>query len=178
MPPILLIHLKRFSFRGIFSDRIDTNIHFPLYGLDLQSYLPPDPQKAGSGSTIYDCYAVSQHFGTLSSGHYTALVRALLLRAALTLAGPIARSVERHWRLESPALRRRRRPQGHQVCIHRAPCPRWSRADARTAVLSPPRVLIVHIVTIVTLQSSAQRSGPSPVPRAASSASAIARANF
>lgn len=77
VPPILLIHLKRFSFRGIFSDRIDTNIHFPLYGLDLQGYLPPDPQpkSASSGSTTYDLYAVSQHFGTLSSGHYTALVR-------------------------------------------------------------------------------------------------------
>lgn len=80
MPPILLIHLKRFSFRGIFSDRIDTNIHFPLYGLDLQSYLPPDPVKGGAGSTTYDLYAVSQHFGTLSSGHYTAFVRPHLAR--------------------------------------------------------------------------------------------------
>jgi ubiquitin carboxyl-terminal hydrolase 8 len=81
LPPILLIHLKRFSFKGPFSDRIDSVIHFPLTDLDLTTLLPP-PLPSGtaykenqpmppptSPRYSYDLYGVSNHFGTLSSGH-------------------------------------------------------------------------------------------------------------
>jgi ubiquitin carboxyl-terminal hydrolase 8 len=90
LPPILLIHLKRFSFKGPFSDRIDSVVHFPLTGLDLTNLLPPPlpppsqtssasykenlqhippPQSPQSVKYSYDLYGVSNHFGTLSSGH-------------------------------------------------------------------------------------------------------------
>ncbi|PLW47368.1 hypothetical protein PCASD_02576 [Puccinia coronata f. sp. avenae] len=91
LPPILLIHLKRFSFKGPFSDKLETFVQYPLYGLDLSTYVPP-PLTAGSlsaehrqhyeetarstpESNIYDLYAVCNHFGSLSSGHYTAFAR-------------------------------------------------------------------------------------------------------
>lgn len=84
LPPILLIHLKRFSFKGPFSDKIDTPVQFPIYGLDLTPFVPaPTKSQAANlynsndlkaappipATSLYDLYAVSQHFGTLSSGH-------------------------------------------------------------------------------------------------------------
>ncbi|CAG8783701.1 14509_t:CDS:1, partial [Racocetra persica] len=94
LPDILLIHLKRFSFDGPFRDKLDTNVFFPLKNLDLTSYVPtpiPQPTQIGSipkmdipgsggslqqtGPFIYDLYAVSNHYGGLNGGHYTACVR-------------------------------------------------------------------------------------------------------
>ncbi|GAA6022375.1 hypothetical protein JCM11491_003240 [Sporobolomyces phaffii] len=80
LPPILVIHLKRFSFHGPFSDKIETQVHYPLTGLDLTPFIPPPlmDQKHGktsSGSFQYDLFGVTNHYGNLSSGHYTAFVR-------------------------------------------------------------------------------------------------------
>ncbi|EGG12365.1 ubiquitin-specific protease [Melampsora larici-populina 98AG31] len=89
LPPILLIHLKRFSFKGPFSDKLEAFVQYPLYGLDLTNYIPAPleslnnhhPSKkssskngggggGGGPSTVYDLYAVCNHFGSLSSGHW------------------------------------------------------------------------------------------------------------
>ncbi|KAH9823164.1 ubiquitin-specific protease [Melampsora americana] len=86
LPPILLIHLKRFSFKGPFSDKLEAFVQYPLYGLDLTGYIPAPLEslsnshykkssKSGPPSSVYDLYAVCNHFGSLSSGHYTAFVR-------------------------------------------------------------------------------------------------------
>ncbi|GAA5999531.1 hypothetical protein JCM5350_000048 [Sporobolomyces pararoseus] len=80
LPPILVIHLKRFSFHGPFSDKIETQVHYPLTGLDLTNFVPPPlmDQKSGSmpsGGYQYDLFGVTNHYGNLSSGHYTAFVR-------------------------------------------------------------------------------------------------------
>ncbi|GAA5916849.1 uncharacterized protein JCM6883_000088 [Sporobolomyces salmoneus] len=80
LPPILVIHLKRFSFHGPFSDKIETQVHYPLTGLDLTHFIPPPlmDQKSGSvpsGGFQYDLFGVTNHYGNLSSGHYTAFVR-------------------------------------------------------------------------------------------------------
>lgn len=90
LPPVLLIHLKRFSFKGPFTDKIEKQVDFPLKGLDLTNYmLPPLPPNADRTGTQtyppedprlqippyrYDLYAVTNHFGSLSSGHYTAFI--------------------------------------------------------------------------------------------------------
>ncbi|KIK96766.1 hypothetical protein PAXRUDRAFT_10598 [Paxillus rubicundulus Ve08.2h10] len=93
LPPVLLIHLKRFSVKGPFTDKIETIVDFPLRGLDLTNYmpppLPPDTLKgcghssradANSDPRVqvppykYDLYGVTNHFGSLSNGHYTAFV--------------------------------------------------------------------------------------------------------
>jgi len=86
---VLLIHLKRFSFKGPFTDKIEKHVDFPIKGLDLTNYmpppLPPGVDRAGTQtyppddprSQIppyrYDLYAVTNHFGSLSSGHCTSL---------------------------------------------------------------------------------------------------------
>lgn len=95
LPMILLIHLKRFSFKGPFTDKIESQVTFPTKGLDLTNYvpapLPPILAKSySSGSNgasgvlisrsqvppyVYDLYAVTYHHGSLNTGHYTAGVR-------------------------------------------------------------------------------------------------------
>jgi ubiquitin C-terminal hydrolase len=70
-PPILFIHLKRFHFSASTHrrDKIGAFIDFPLKGLDLTERVShwTDEEKP-----IYDCFAVSNHFGGLGGGHYTA----------------------------------------------------------------------------------------------------------
>ena len=70
-PPILIVHLKRFQYSASTHrrDKIDFFIDFPLKGLDLTKEVMhrSDKEKA-----IYDCYAVSNHYGGLGGGHYTA----------------------------------------------------------------------------------------------------------
>lgn len=83
LPPVLLIHLKRFSVKGHFTEKIETCVDFPLKGLDLTNYMPaPLPPGVGGALNVsqddpraqippyrYDLYGVTNHFGTLSSGH-------------------------------------------------------------------------------------------------------------
>ncbi len=75
-PPILIIHLKRFHYSSTTHrrDKIDTLIDFPLTDLDLRSVVKHNNWEVGQ-EPIYDCYAVSNHFGGLGGGHYTAYAR-------------------------------------------------------------------------------------------------------
>jgi ubiquitin carboxyl-terminal hydrolase 8 len=89
LPPILLIHLKRFSLKVHFTDKVDKLVEFPLRALDLTNYMPaPLPPGADRGqpqeherddprtqlpSYRYDLYGVTNHFGSLSSGHCASL---------------------------------------------------------------------------------------------------------
>lgn len=77
---MLLIQLKRFIpvNGGRFWDKSETPVIFPLQGLDLTRYVPPRQQEPGMdmndprtqvGPFKYDLYGVSNHMGTLSSGH-------------------------------------------------------------------------------------------------------------
>ncbi|PWN50446.1 cysteine proteinase [Violaceomyces palustris] len=86
LPQVLLIHLKRFSFKGPFTDKIDTQVTFPTSSLDLTNYMPPPlpPGAITEGVAtsqsqqppyIYDLYGVTHHFGSLNTGHYTATIR-------------------------------------------------------------------------------------------------------
>ncbi|KAJ3211545.1 ubiquitin-specific protease doa4 [Dinochytrium kinnereticum] len=68
LPTVLIVHLKRFYFQGPFKDKIETYVDFPIKGLDLTSV---STAKAPDGS-LYDLYAISNHMGTLTQGHYTA----------------------------------------------------------------------------------------------------------
>ena len=70
LPPVLLIHLKRFSFQGKWKQKLETNVNFPLSGLNL-SPVTLGPLKP----TPYQLFAVSNHSGNLEGGHYTAYVR-------------------------------------------------------------------------------------------------------
>jgi len=67
LPPLLVIHLKRFG-NGL-RDKISTFVDFPVKGLDMTNRVLSN--KTGE-PLIYDLYAVSNHFGGLGGGHYTA----------------------------------------------------------------------------------------------------------
>jgi ubiquitin carboxyl-terminal hydrolase 4/11/15 len=68
-PRILVVHLKRFSYRNkYFREKLETLVHYPLRDLDLSRHIigPKTP------APIYDLYAVSNHYGGMGGGHYTA----------------------------------------------------------------------------------------------------------
>merc|ERR1712137_1385260 len=71
LPPLLVIHLKRFSYRNRYRrDKLDTLVKFPLEGLDLSEFTLSDADLP-----CYDLFAVSNHFGALGGGHYTAFAK-------------------------------------------------------------------------------------------------------
>lgn len=71
LPDILVIHLKRFSAHRSFRDKIDVVVDFPIEGLELKDWvgLPEDKE------TVYDLFAVDNHYGGLGGGHYTAFAQ-------------------------------------------------------------------------------------------------------
>jgi len=75
VPDVLIIHLKRFSYNSIFRDKISTLVDFPVDGLNMGKWVVNQNEEK---STIYDLYAVSNHFGGLGGGHYTAFGKNLL----------------------------------------------------------------------------------------------------
>ena len=86
-PDYLIIHLKRFSHtrNAMFGSRkLNDFINFPVNSLDMSPYIlnlnggGNNSSSAAAGSSDeckYDLYAVSNHFGSLSGGHYTAFAR-------------------------------------------------------------------------------------------------------
>ena len=65
LPKILIIHFKRFKQKGYFSSKNNKLVDFPLEGLDMSRF-------SLNCTGIYDLYAVSNHYGSLEGGHYTA----------------------------------------------------------------------------------------------------------
>ncbi|CAG9318807.1 unnamed protein product [Blepharisma stoltei] len=70
LPQILILHLIRFRSRSYWTQKLSAPVEFPLEGLDLSNYVLGD--KSGA---VYDLYAVSNHYGGLGGGHYTAYVK-------------------------------------------------------------------------------------------------------
>ncbi|KAM4749522.1 ubiquitin carboxyl-terminal hydrolase 8 [Rhinophrynus dorsalis] len=67
LPPVLLVHLKRFSYEGRWKQKLQTYVDFPLECLDLSQYvIGPKSYKK------YNLFGVSNHYGGLDGGHYTA----------------------------------------------------------------------------------------------------------
>jgi len=77
VPKILIIHLKRFkSGHSVFKTKLDTFINFPVRGLDLTEYVLGNKNDVLK-KYIYDLFAVSNHYGYIGGGHYTAYVKNL-----------------------------------------------------------------------------------------------------
>jgi ubiquitin carboxyl-terminal hydrolase 15 len=68
LPPVLVVHLKRFSYSRTMRDKIDTQVEFPLNDLDMSSYLI-NKKVAEKTSTKYNLIAVSNHYGSFGGGH-------------------------------------------------------------------------------------------------------------
>lgn len=74
VPPILLVHLKRFSYEGRWKQKLQTSVDFPLDSLDLCQYVIGPKQNLKK----YSLYGVSNHYGGLDGGHYTAYCKNVL----------------------------------------------------------------------------------------------------
>lgn len=68
LPEVLVVHLKRFSYTRWHREKIDTEVAFPLQGLSLSAFQLHQQDH----EPVYDLFAVSNHFGGLGGGHYTA----------------------------------------------------------------------------------------------------------
>jgi len=70
-PKILIICFKRFTKHYTYWEKNDENILFPINNLDLKEFIV-GPDKEHS---VYDLFAVSQHYGGTGFGHYTAVCK-------------------------------------------------------------------------------------------------------
>jgi ubiquitin C-terminal hydrolase len=78
-PPILIVQLKRFKFSSTFRNKLTTLVEFPLYNLDLSTFVT-DQQKFLEEQGVnlkYDLYGIVNHYGSLSFGHYVSIVKNL-----------------------------------------------------------------------------------------------------
>lgn len=70
LPPVLVIHFKRFSHFNGAHVKIETYIEYPVEGLDLSEFV-----QGSSKETRYDLVGVCYHTGFMYNGHYTASAR-------------------------------------------------------------------------------------------------------
>lgn len=68
LPRLLVVHLKRFSYNRCWRDKLDTVVDFPIRDLNMSEFVC-DPTAE---PYIYDLIAVSNHYGGMGGGHYTA----------------------------------------------------------------------------------------------------------
>uniref|UniRef100_A0A7N0U984 Ubiquitin carboxyl-terminal hydrolase n=1 Tax=Kalanchoe fedtschenkoi TaxID=63787 RepID=A0A7N0U984_KALFE len=72
LPEILVFHLKRFSYNRYMKNKLDAFVNFPIHNLDLSKYIG---DVSNQNSNVYELYAISNHYGGLGGGHYTAMVK-------------------------------------------------------------------------------------------------------
>ncbi|KAH0520379.1 Ubiquitin carboxyl-terminal hydrolase 15 [Microtus ochrogaster] len=71
LPPVLVVHLKRFSYSRYMRDKLDTLVDFPISDLDMSEFLI----NPNAGPCRYNLIAVSNHYGGMGGGHYTAFAK-------------------------------------------------------------------------------------------------------
>ncbi|KAK8969477.1 Ubiquitin carboxyl-terminal hydrolase 8 [Platanthera guangdongensis] len=69
LPEVLVIHLKRFSYNRYTKNKLEMLVDFPIHGLDLSKYIIYSTQEPNNQ---YELYAISNHYGNMGGGHYTA----------------------------------------------------------------------------------------------------------
>ncbi len=83
LPPVLIIQLKRFTYDTYSDAKIDTYIDFLLTDLNLSKYVSHNADKNTNVSALYNLMAVSNHTGTLISGHYTTYARMMEIKLGI-----------------------------------------------------------------------------------------------
>ncbi|XP_060595230.1 ubiquitin carboxyl-terminal hydrolase 31-like isoform X2 [Ruditapes philippinarum] len=76
-PDILVMHLKRFRHSGLRRNKLNILVNFPVSDLEMGHHLliKDDTSQGKITSDLYDLYAVSNHYGNMSGGHYTAFCK-------------------------------------------------------------------------------------------------------
>ncbi|KAL4160670.1 hypothetical protein PRNP1_001234 [Phytophthora ramorum] len=73
LPDLVMVQLKRFQYlENQHKQKVRSLVDFPLKGLDFSKWLG---RHDGPDSPVYDLYAVANHVGGLTRGHYTAYCR-------------------------------------------------------------------------------------------------------
>lgn len=75
LPPVLVIHLKRFyadSYAKCTFRKKSCLVDFTLNDMNMLPYVARSEKNSPSNSKhIFNLYAVSNHYGSMESGHYT-----------------------------------------------------------------------------------------------------------
>lgn len=71
VPPLLIIHLKRFYYDKNGYGKLTNRVDFPLSNLDITQYVS-GPQKE---PPVYDLFAKIDHQGEMGAGHYVAYAK-------------------------------------------------------------------------------------------------------
>ncbi|KAJ3441808.1 hypothetical protein M0812_13824 [Anaeramoeba flamelloides] len=75
LPNILIIHLKRFEDNGYTRKKITSLVDFPLY-LDMSGLISSKKNgESSQNANFYELSSVSNHYGTVGMGHYTAIAK-------------------------------------------------------------------------------------------------------
>jgi ubiquitin C-terminal hydrolase len=78
LPEVLVIHLKRFSYTHFTRNKLETFVDFPISDFDLSAYIS---DKSKQTNIHYRLYAISNHYGNMGGGHYTASIYVSLSRS-------------------------------------------------------------------------------------------------
>ena len=76
-PPVLVFHLKRFTYDEYSRDKNETTVRYPLE-IDMKDRILSKTRGTAeevAAETVYALFAVSTHFGGMGGGHYTAAAR-------------------------------------------------------------------------------------------------------
>jgi len=79
MPDVLVVSVKRFHCSARYREKIRTLVYFPQSGLDVTEWVDKNSEQAQleKGALVYDLYAVVNHVGGMTGGHYTAFCRSV-----------------------------------------------------------------------------------------------------
>jgi len=77
LPPLLIIHLSRFHQDGTYTRKNSTLVHFELKNLHLGPYVL---KGFDNKFADFNLFAVSNHYGSLEGGHYTAYCSSSVLK--------------------------------------------------------------------------------------------------
>ncbi|KAH7703483.1 Ubiquitin carboxyl-terminal hydrolase family protein [Aphelenchoides avenae] len=72
LPPVLVVHMKRFSHGVTGFVKNEMEVDFRVDGMKMANFVH---LMSPEGGADYHLYAVTNHDGTLNSGHYTSFVR-------------------------------------------------------------------------------------------------------
>lgn len=79
LPEILVVHFKRFyadseSMSHNTYKKKQNFVNFPLNELNMSDFITKSERNQSRGR-VYNLYAVSNHYGSMESGHYTAFCK-------------------------------------------------------------------------------------------------------